>query len=81
MGPFHGISEIVSAIDAPIMAAISGELSGSTDITVRLSTTSLRKSFGNSGRIGLSITRAARTAFSLGRPSLLRKLPGILPTE
>ena len=62
------------------MAAISGEQSGSTDITVQTTETSLRMSFGNSGRMGRSITREAKTAFSEGRPSRFKNEPGILPT-
>ena len=72
IGPFHGISEMDSAMDAPIIAVISGEQSGSTDITVSVSATSLRRSFGNNGRMGRSITREVRTAFSDGFPSLFR---------
>ena len=79
MGPFQGMLEMESAIDAPIIAEISGEQSGSTDITVRLMTTSLRRSFGKRGRMGLSITRDARIACSVGLPSRLFQEPGILP--
>ena len=81
MGPFHGISEIERAIEVPIMAVISGEQSGSTLMTVATMETSLRISLGKSGRMGLSITREARIAFSLGLPSRFMKEPGILPTE
>ena len=80
IGPFHGMSEMVSAMEVPTMAAISGRQSWSTLITVQTTETSLRMSFGNSGRIGRSITRDVKIALSLGRPSLLRKEPGILPT-
>ena len=62
------------------MAAISGELSMSTDITVHTMHTSFLMSLGNRGRMGRSITREARMAFSEGLPSLLRKEPGIFPT-
>ena len=81
IGPFHGISEIDSAIDAPSIAEISGEQSLSTDMTVRLRETSLRRSFGNRGRIGRSMTREVSIAFSDGLPSLLKYPPGIFPTE
>ncbi len=37
------------------------------------------KPFVNSGRMGRSIWRAVRIAFSLGRDSRLMKPPGILP--
>src|SRR5919204_325099 len=40
---------------------------------------SLAQPFGQSGRIGRSIMRAVRIAFSVGRPSRLKKPPGILP--
>ena len=40
---------------------------------------SLRKPFGKRGRMGLSVSRSIRTASVLGRPSLRKKLPGILP--
>ena len=79
-GPFHGMSEIAIAMDVPSMAVISGEQSGSTDITRLLTQTSFLKSLGNKGLIGRSITRETRIAFSPGLPSLLRKPPGILPT-
>ena len=75
------MSEIESATLTPTMPAISGEQSWSTLITVHTTETSLRMSFGNSGRIGRSIMRLARIALSVGRPSRLRKEPGILPTE
>ena len=68
------------AAEAPIMAAISGRLSWSTLITVQLTTTSLRISEGNRGRIGRSMSREARMARSEGRPSRRIKLPGMRPT-
>jgi hypothetical protein len=40
---------------------------------------SLRKLSWNSGRIGRSMRREVRTSFSDGRPSRLKKPPGILP--
>lgn len=53
IGPSHGISEMEIEMEAPIMAVISGEQSGSTDM-IRCQTmeTSLRISFGNRGRMG-----------------------------
>ena len=80
IGPAHGISETESAQDAPIIAAISGGLSCSTESTVAMTSTSLRNPFGNSGRIGRSIRRAQRIASLAGRPSRLMKPPGIFPT-
>jgi hypothetical protein len=41
--------------------------------------TSFVKPFGQSGRMGRSIMRAVRIAFSVGRPSRLKKPPGIFP--
>ena len=41
VGPSHGISEVASATDEPIIPQISGEQSRSTDITVATTTTSL----------------------------------------
>ena len=79
IGPFHGISEMERAMDAPIIPAISCEQSGSTAMTVSEIATSLRRSFGNRGRIGRSMTREVRMAFSPGRPSRRRNPPGILP--
>ncbi len=81
IGPFHGISEMLSAMDVPAMAAISGMQSLSTLITVQTTETSLRMSFGNSGRMGRSISREVSIAFSLGRPSRFIYEPGIFPTE
>ena len=81
IGPSNGILEIQVASEEPNIAASSGELSVSTDKTVLTICTSFLKSSGNIGRIGLSIIRAARVAASVGRPSLLIKPPGILPTE
>ena len=81
IGPFHGMSEIERATDAPIIAVISGEQSLSTERTVSERFTSFLKSFGKRGRIGRSITLDVRIAFSDGLPSLLRYPPGILPTE
>jgi hypothetical protein len=40
---------------------------------------SFRKPSGNSGRIGRSISRDVSVSFSAGRPSRLKKPPGILP--
>ena len=81
IGPFHGISEMESAMLVPTMPAISGAQSWSTLITVQTTETSFRMSFGKSGRIGRSITRLVRIALSVGRPSRFKKEPGILPTE
>src|SRR5438876_288837 len=49
------------------------------DSTVAMTCTSLRNPLGKSGRIGRSIRREAWTAASPGRPSRLKKPPGIFP--
>ena len=51
----------------------------SADSTVQMTCTSFVKPFGQSGRIGRSIIRAVRIARSVGRPSRLKKPPGIFP--
>ena len=79
VGPPHGISDIDNAADVPIFAQTSGLLSKSTDNTVFTTHTSFLKSCGNNGLIGLSIALDTSTALSAGFPSLLLKLPGILP--
>ncbi len=43
-GPFHGMSEMARAAEVPMSAAISGEQSWSTAMTVAMMDTSLRKS-------------------------------------
>ena len=57
------------AAEVPIRAAISGVQSWSTLMTVHMTDTSLRKSEGNRGRMGRSMTRLVRMPFSPGRPS------------
>ena len=51
----------------------------SAERTVQITCTSFLKPFGQSGRIGRSIMRAVRIARSVGRPSRLKKPPGIFP--
>ncbi len=80
IGPSNGMLLIDKASDEPSIADISGVLSKSTLKTVLTTWTSLRKPSANIGRIGRSIKRAVNVACSLGRPSLLKKEPGILPT-
>ena len=81
IGPSHGISETAIAAETPIAAVISGEQSGSTDITVATTEQSFLMSFGKSGRIGRSIQREERIAFSVALPSRRWKEPGKRPTE
>ena len=81
MGPSHGMGEMAVAQEAPMAAATSGEQSGSTLMTVQTMETSLRMSFGNSGRMGRSMQRLVRMACSDGRLSRLWNEPGTRPTE
>ncbi len=78
-GPPKGIEEIDSAADAPMTASTSGALSWSALSTVAITWTSLRNPLGNSGRSGRSMRRALSVARSPGRPSRLKKPPGIFP--
>ena len=80
-GPLKGISDVVTARDAPIIDNISGGKSCSTDNTKQDITTSFLKSSGNSGLRGLSIALPIKTAASAGLPSLFLNPPGIFPTE
>ena len=68
-----------SAALVPIIAAMSACTSGFRLSTCTTTCTSLKKPSGNSGRIGRSIRRLVSVSSSLGRPSRLKKLPGILP--
>ncbi len=61
------------------MQRMSCATTRSAESTVPITCTSLRNPFGHSGRIGRSIIRAVRIARSVGRPSRLKKPPGILP--
>jgi len=79
-GPAHGMSEMTSAVEAPLMLRIVGSFSWSTDSTVDTTWISSRNPSGNSGRSGLSVSRDARIAVSLGLPSRRMNAPGILPT-
>ena len=73
------MSDIVNAREAPLIESISNGFSRSADNGVVIIWTSLRKPFGKSGLNGLSVRRHISMASVLGRPSLLKKLPGILP--
>ena len=75
----NGIPEIVSAAEAPTNEAMSGSFSRSWLRTVQMTWVSLRNPSANSGRMGRSIRREVSVSFSLGRPSRLKKPPGILP--
>ncbi len=78
-GPPKGMSEITRAVEAPLMLRIVGSFSWSTERTVETTWTSSRKPSGKSGRSGRSVSRDARIAVSLGRPSRRMNAPGILP--
>ncbi len=69
----------VSAAEAPTMATMSGSFSRSCESTVQMTCVSLRKPDAKSGRIGRSMRRETSVSFSDGRPSRLKKPPGILP--
>src|SRR5690606_27831612 len=79
IGPAKGTPEIASAAEVPIKLTISGLICGFTDTTVAMICTSLLNPSGNNGRIGRSIRREVKVSFSDGRPSRLKKPPGILP--
>src|SRR5260221_7839145 len=78
-GPLKGSGEIINAAEAPLMQRMSCGVTRSAESTVQITCTSLRKPFGHNGRIGRSIMRAVRIARSVGRPSRLKKPPGIFP--
>ena len=78
-GPKNGSGESIRAADAPLMQRMSCGVTRSADSTVQITCTSLRKPFGQSGRIGRSIMRAVSVARSVARPSRLKKPPGIFP--
>ena len=79
IGPRNGSGEIISAADAPLMQRMSCGVTRSAERTVQMTCTSLRKPFGQSGRIGRSVIRAVSVARSVARPSRLKKPPGIFP--
>ena len=81
VGPWKGMSEMLSAIDEPSIAIGSGATSGSTESAVAITVTSLKNPFGKRGRRGLSIRRDVKIALSLGLPSRFLNPPGIFPTE
>ena len=79
IGPRNGTPDSVSAADAATMPTMSGSFSMSCDSTVTTTCVSFLKPSTNSGRIGRSIRREVSVSFSVGRPSRLKKPPGILP--
>ena len=79
MGPMKGAPESVRAALAATMATMSGSFSRSWLSTVQMTWTSFLKPLTNRGRTGRSIRRLVSVSFSEGRPSRLKKPPGILP--
>ena len=68
-----------SATEAPLIARMSGSFSPSAERTKAMIWVSWLKPSGKSGRSGRSISREVRISFSVGRPSRLKKPPGIRP--
>src|SRR5581483_2531106 len=79
IGPTNGSGDTVSAAETALMARMSCGITRSAEKTVATHCTSFRYPFGHSGRTGRSIMRAVRIARSVGRPSRLKKPPGIFP--
>ncbi len=71
-GPSNGTPPSVMAREAPMTQITSTGFFWSATREVATTWTSLRKPSGKDGRIGRSIMRAVRVAFSDGRPSRLR---------
>ena len=80
-GPINGNPDKVTAALAAIKATISESFSWSCDNTVQVTWVSFLKSLWNNGLIGLSISLQINVSFSVGLASLLKKPPGIFPTE
>ena len=78
-GPSNGMSDAHSAALAAIVPSVSGGFSMSTDRIVMINCVSSLYPFGNSGRIGRSVSRADSTAVVVGRPSRRKNEPGIRP--
>ena len=79
IGSGKGMSDRLIATEAPMSASTSASFSWSEDMTVAMIWVSYGNCFENSGRIGRSMSLELRTSFSVGRPSRLKKPPGILP--
>ncbi len=74
-----GIELSARAAKLAIAASTSGSFSRSEDSTCDITWTSLRKPSGNIGRIDRSMMRQARISLVVGRPSRLKKPPGMKP--
>ena len=68
---------ICRLIDRPVRPLFHKDFKNETQVTW----VSFLKSLWNRGLIGLSINRETKVSFSVGLPSLLKKPPGIFPTE
>ena len=79
IGPWKGAGLSAKAAEAPITDSTSGSFCWSLERTRHWIWTSFRKSSGNSGRIGRSISRMVRISFVEGLPSRLKNPPGTLP--
>ena len=75
----NGIPDNVKALEAAIIATMSGFVSVSCDNTVKITWVSFLNPSGNNGLIGLSISLEVSVSNSVGLPSRLKKPPGILP--
>ena len=78
-GVSKGITDVLSATEAPISVSTSASFSWSALSTWAWTWVSLKKPSGKSGRSVRSVSRAERISFSWGAPSRLKKPPGILP--
>ena len=74
-----GMPAMRMAVKAAIMATTSGLFSPSYCMTLVMTWTSALKPSANMGRIERSIRRMVRISLVVGRPSRLKKPPGILP--
>jgi hypothetical protein len=79
MGPLNGMPESVSAADTASIAGMSESTSGFSDNNLGDDLHLVQEAVGNSGLIGRSMRREVSVSFSDGRPSRLKKPPGILP--
>ncbi len=78
-GPPKGMSEIIRAAEAALIAKISNGFVESADSDIKTTCTSLRIPSGKSGLSGRSASRATSVASVLGLPSLRKNEPGIFP--
>ncbi len=78
-GPSKGMPASRVAAEAPLIASTSGWLAWSADSVVMRIWISLRRPSSKVGRMGRSTRRQVRIAVSLGRPSRLKKDPGMRP--